>query len=81
MIMIKWNVVKPAIGPIFYTGYLGKWKTFIIKRSMIRSENKWDVVCKLSGIDSCYGVDSVEFGKKKAEEVLQYWLKESGLNI
>jgi len=78
---IKWskNTRKYCNGEI---GKLGKYEMFTIDYDGVSGgeyENPYILYCKLPGIKNNLGHFDVEVAKRKAENTLNHWLKESGL--
>jgi hypothetical protein len=65
------------------TGQFGSWLIFTIEYNSFRFvsdvDNEYKMVCLLPGIQKVFYAAQVIGLMKKAETILEYWLKEAGM--
>ena len=77
--MIEWKRITPLVGPIYYYGYVGEIKCFIISWN-IREGKNYKIVSSLPEIEETT-INTVEEGKFFCDTFLNDWLKKTGLKI
>ena len=78
---ITWQEYSPGIGPCSLIGYVGKWLCFRIEWGSTRStDGDYVLKCMLPGIKEYIRVTSNDSGKKKADDILKYWLQKAEQN-